>query len=203
MRIPTMKLARFISLSALALSILACSTTNCGRKAAKVVPALEKVNPEYGTEPIDCDKPYPTRSAIGCSQGTLTCGGSIEGNTSGGRSHFGDDFYQKKFCSPERHDYDEAPEAVYTLEVPGDIQADVYLTSDCEDLDIVAMSWADTDRCPTINHAFAECEMDTHKGGGKVRLTTVNKPQTYLLAVDGKKGATANFRITVKCSTYR
>lgn len=198
-----MKTVSLFTLATLAMGILACSTTNCGRKATKVVPALEKVNPEFATEPIECDPPYRTPAPIGCSQGTLTCGSSVEGATRGSKSRWGDDFYQAKFCTPQRHDYDYSPEAVYTLDVPADIMADVYLTSDCADLDVVAMAWPDTDRCPTSSHAISECEMDTKRGGGKVRMTTVNNPQTYLLVVDGKKGAEGNFRLTVKCSTYR
>ena len=67
------------------------------------------------------------------------------------------------------------------------------------------MSW-DENRCPTVKHAPAiqkECEMDTRSGGGTLRLTTVKNAQTYLIAVDGKQGASGNFRLTVNFGTYR
>ena len=185
-------------------SLLACSGVDLGRKAAKVVPAVEKINPEYGTEPVDCGKPYPTPAMVGCVMDTITCGGSIEGNTAaGGAMKFGDDEYQHWYCTPQRNDYEESPEAIYALEVPADIWADITLVSDCADLDVVAIAWQDTKRCPTVANNIIECEMDTSDRGGKIHVTTVNKPQTYLLVVDGKHGAEGNFRLDVKCHTYR
>ena len=83
-------------------------------------------------------------------------------------------------------------------------QVDLRLDSNCE-LDLVAMSW-DEDRCPTDKHATTiqkECEMNTKPEGGTLRLTTVNNPQTYLIAVDGQQGDYGNFRLTINCKTYR
>jgi len=186
-------------------SILACSSLDCGRKAAKVVPAIEKIKPEYGTEPIQCEEPISTPAAKGCVVGSLTCGDSVEGNTAGGVSNWGDDFYQKAFCTPQRHDYDLSPEVVYALEIPADVQAEVRLDSDCADLDVVAVGWANTKKCPSVanSNRIGECEMNTDSGGGYMTLTTVGKPQTFLLGVDGKDGETGNFRLSVKCMTYR
>ena len=48
-----------------------------------------------------------------------------------------------------------------------------------------------------------ECEMNTKPEGGTLRLTTVNNPQTYLIAVDGQQGDYGNFRLTINCKTYR
>ena len=194
-----------VGIAPLVVAILGCGGCDeVGKMAAKAVPALKEVNPDLGEPDLACEPPIPTGSAQGCAIRTITCGDQVEGNNAGGNPNWGDDFYQKAFCTPERHDYDESPEAVYRLKVPADIQADVRLESPCEDLDLVAVGWQD-DSCPTLAHTIRirECEMGTKKGSDSVRVTTVSKPQTYLLGVDGKNGATGNFRITVKCSTYR
>ena len=41
--------------------------------------------------------------------------------------------------------------------------------------------------------------MDDSKRGGKIRLNSVMKPATYLIGVDGKKGAVGNYRLSVEC----
>ena len=187
-----------------AVMVLGC-TDSCGKQAAKVLPVLEKVNPDYAEPELACDPAFPTASPSGCVIQTITCGDQVEGNTASGRFNWGDDFYQKAFCTPQRHDYDDSPEAIYMLKVPGDVQADIRLESPCADLDLVAVGWNDATTCPTVAHTIriVECEMGTKGGSDSVRMTTVEKPQSYLIGVDGKNGATGNFRITVKCSTYR
>ena len=187
---------------------LGCGTggvNEATRPIAKVVPAVEKVAAEATREPIQCDEQIKTGQPRGCTIETITCGSVVEGSTVGMARRWGDQFYVSAFCTPYRHYYEEAGEAVYRLEMPPNIQADVRLDSDCADLDVVSMSWADTTSCPGEEHVgrIRECEMDTHDGGGSIRMTTVDKPQVYLVGVDGKQGAAGNFRLTVVCSTYR
>ncbi|RME20197.1 MAG: hypothetical protein D6798_20965 [Deltaproteobacteria bacterium] len=93
---------------------------------------------------------------------------------------------------------------IYRLELPADTKARVKLDSPCADLDLVSVAWK-LDGVPTVDHVnrIAECEMDTHRGGGAITLTTVNKAQTFLVAVDGKDGDEGNYRISVSCETYR
>ena len=193
----------------LVFSLSACgnnSVNEVKRQVAKVVPAVQAVGGGgVQHEEIQCDTPIETRTPKGCTIETITCGSVVEGNNRVGQRNWGDDFYQKAFCTPNRYDYDDGPEAVYRLEMPPNIQADVRLDSDCEDLDVISMSWTDTSRCPGMQHvgSIRECEMDTHTGGGSIRMTTVDNPQVYVVAVDGKHGVTGNFRLTVECSTYR
>ena len=189
-------------------AILGCgnnSVREATRQVAKVVPAVEQVTQEITREKVQCDTPIKTPSPRGCTIETLTCGSVVEGNNTGMARHFSDQFYVSAFCTPYRHYYEEAGEAVYRLEVPANIQVDVTLESDCADLDVFSMSWADTSSCPNLGHTgrIRECEMDEHPGGGHIRMTTVDKPQVYTVGVDGKQGQTGNFRLTVKCSTYR
>lgn len=153
--------------------------------------------------PDPCSNPTPTPAPQGCVMATLACGETLSGNNEFGNANFDDDFYQGKYCTPQRNRYVESSEAVYMLEVPADIKAVVTMTSECEDLDLVALSWNETGRCPTIQHNISECEMDTHPGGGSVTMTTVTRAQKYLVIVDGKKGATGNFELAVECSEYR
>lgn len=176
------------------------------RQIAKVVPVVEKVAAEATREPVACDPAFQSDQPRGCSIATLTCGSTIEGNNTGMKQRWSDQFYVSAFCTPYRHYYEEAGESVYRLEVPANILATVRLDSDCADLDVVAMSWPDTaGSCPGDEHVgrIRECEMDTHEGGGAIKVATVDKPQVFLLGVDGKQGAAGNFRLTVSCSTYR
>ena len=64
-------------------------------------PPLEMVNPSWAFDPIDCDEERPSPvPARGCVMHKVACGDVIEGTTTGGKSHFGDKFYQKKaFCT--------------------------------------------------------------------------------------------------------
>ena len=153
--------------------------------------------------PLSCGDPRPAPTHGGIT-GSLTCGGTVEGTTEGGSNSFGDRFYQSAFCTPARQHYDDSPEAIYRLEVPADIEAKVTLDSPCADLDLAAISWiGDTLPTDAQTNRVRECEMDTHAGGGSIKLTTVDKAQPYLVVVDGKDGEAAAFRLTVSCRTYR
>ena len=166
-----------------------------------VLPAHD--DPALTPPPDPCLDPYPTPAPSGCAMATIACGDTIKGNNESGAFNFDDDFYQSKYCTPQRSSYVDSPEAIYTLTVPTDIKAVVTLTSECEELDIAALSWNEPDRCPTIRHNISECEMDTHDGGGSVTMTTVTRAQDYLIIVEGQKGSTGNFELTVECSQYR
>ena len=195
-------------MSLLLLSLWGCgnnSVQEATRQVAKVVPALETVSTELTREKMQCDTPIKTATPRGCSIQTITCGSVVEGNNPGMARHFGDSFYVAAFCTPQRHYYEESGEAVYRLEIPANIQADVKLESDCADLDVVSFTWDETDRCPTEDHSsrLLPCEMDTDSGGGSIRMTSVDKPEIYVVAVDGKQGASGNYRLTVTCATYR
>lgn len=151
----------------------------------------------------DCEASYDAPVHGGVS-GTLQCGAEFSGTTTGGRSSFGDEFYQRAFCSPARQSYDDAPEAIYAFELPANDQATITLDSPCADLDLAAIAWS-LDGLPTTAQVgrVRECEMNTRSGGGAVTLTAVDRPQTFLIVVDGKKGAVGNFTLKADCKTYR
>ena len=176
-----------------------------GSSVARVIPALEVINPELAAEPVDCDPPIPTPSPGHTGViGTLACGDVVEGNTSVGNSVWNDQFYvHAAYCTPAVHYYDQAPEVIYRIEVPPNHEATVQLDSNCVDLDVSMVAWQDTTSVPHDKHSIAECQMDDSTGGGTVRGTAVDKPYTYLVGVDGKKGAIGNYRLTVTCRIYR
>jgi hypothetical protein len=195
-----------ITVAALCLPIiLACSSTDCGRTVNKVVPAVREVDPEFATAKVDCETPFRTPSPKGCAMKSISCGETIEGNNQFGERNYDDLFYVKKFCGTQRHAYEEASEAIYLLQVPSNVQADVTLSSDCADLDIASISVPPdaTNRCPTISHSVQVCEMDQSRDGGSVRITTVDRPENHFIVIDGKDGQTGNFRLRVDCKTYR
>ena len=177
----------------------ACHTTT------KMIPALEKIDPSWGANPVDCDESHaPPDATFGCYHKRIKCGDVIEDTTRGGKSHFDDDFYQRGTFTPQRNDYEDSPEAIYQLKVKPNTSVYLRLDSNCADLDIAAMPWNEL-TCPDTAHVegLPETEMNTKPDGGTIRLTTVTNPQTYLVAVDGKQGAYGNFRLTVTCGNYR
>lgn len=185
------------------LGLLSCDSI--GYVATKAIPPLENLNPSWAFDPIDCDERRPAPlPARGCVMHKVKCGDVIEGTTTGGKSNFGDKFYQKAFCTPKREDYEDSPEAVYMLTVPGDIQADIRLDTNCAELDPFAIRWDSRD-CPDVLHArsIPQCEFNDYPGGGYLTITTVERPETYLIGVDGKQGDHGNFRLAIECSTYR
>lgn len=185
-----------------ALTLSGCD--NFGTTIARVAPVLEVVNPEYAAVPLPCDEAIPTsQPGPSCVIDELTCGDVIEGSTIAGSRKFGDGIYYNAYCTVERNHYDNAPEATYRLLVPANRQAHVRLDSNCVDLDVAAIAWEETDRCPTEQHNILECEMDVSPGGGTITVATVNRPQRYILTVDGKNAASGNFRLTVSCNEYR
>lgn len=186
-------------------AILACSGTDVGRTLNEVVPAVREVNPEFNTEKVDCSEPFETPPPNGCAMAQLSCGDEIRGNNRYGEHNYGDEFYVKKFCGTQRHSYQDSPEAIFLLSVPANVEANVILASDCADLDISSISVPPdtTARCPTLSHAVQVCEMDQKRGGGSIRINTVDRAETHFVVVDGKDGATGNFRLRVECRQYR
>ena len=185
------------------LVLLGCD--ELGRNAAKVFPVLEKVDEDYAEPSIACEPPFATPSPR--SNGIVAdieCGAVIEGNTSTGTRLWGDDFYQDAFCTVDRSQYDNSPELIYRLHVPADLEAEVRLISDCVDLDVVGVSWQEKS-VPRVEHrgAINQCDMDIGRKGGKLLLNAVGKDWYYLVGIDGKNGATGNFRLSVKCHTFR
>lgn len=197
---------RLFTLAPAAAFLLACSggLVDCGRTVNKVIPAVREIDPEYATEPIDCKKPYESEAPLGCAIREVQCGDVIVGNTSNGIMHFDESFYQHKACTPERHEYGLAPESIYALNIPANTWVDVLLASDCVDLDVFSANWDNPRKCPTPSHVnVTQCEADVTERGGKITITTVDRPEAHLLWVDGKRGATGNFRLTVNCRRYR
>lgn len=185
--------------------MLATGCDELGRNAAKVFPVLEKVDEDYAAPSIDCKHPYPTPSPRSNGiVGTLECGSVVEGNTADGSRLLGDNFYQGAFCTPERNQYDNSPEIIYRLHVPADLEAEVKLISDCVDLDLVGISWQE-ESVPRVEHKgrINQCDMDIGRKGGKLRLNAVGKDWYYLVGIDGKAGVTGNYRLSVKCYTFR
>lgn len=187
------------------LLVLATGCDDFGRNAAKVFPILEKVDEDLAEPSIACDPPYPTPSPRNNGiVASLECGAVVEGNTANGSKLWGDDFYQKAFCTPERNQYDSSPEIIYRLHVPSDLEAEVKLISDCADLDLVGVSWQE-ESVPKPEHArrINQCDMDTTRKGGSLRLNAVGRDWYYLVGIDGKAGVTANYRLSVKCYSFR
>ena len=192
-------------LAAAAPVALACSGTDLGRTINEVVPAVREIDKEYATEKVQCDTPIQTAPPKGCAIREISCGDEVEGNNRFGEKHYDDEFYVSKFCGVQKNQYDDATEAIYLLSVPSNVQADVVLTSDCVDLDIASISVPPdaVNRCPTISHSVQVCEMDQGRGGGSVRITTVDRSETHFVVIDGKDGQTGNFRLRVDCRNYR
>ena len=182
--------------------ILLSGCDTLGPFAAKFIPILERMNEEW--EPIDmeCDSTYPSRRPRGCISKTLKCGSEVEGNTKVGRAKWGDEFYVAATCLSMHKQYDAAPEVAYKVTLPERTTATAKLVSDCVDLDVFALRWNDKDlECPGTQHArrVGECQVDTTPRGGSVTMTAVNKEETYIVVIDGKKAAEGNYRLKIEC----
>ena len=184
--------------------LLACGgVLDCGRTVNKVIPAVREIDPDFNTEPIDCDNDYPAPTPKGCYIEKISCDSVIEANNESGFRHFDETFYQAHYCTPERHGYADGQDSPYVLDVPPNTWVDVVLTSDCVDLDVFSASWDKPTKCPTASHTNINCEADTTRRGGSITITSVNRPEKHLVWVDGKHGAVGNYRLEVKCRTYR
>lgn len=134
-----------------------------------------------------------------CSTAEITCGEIIHGDTKGGESQYSNAFYREKYCTPLPDNYTGA-ERVYHVLIPPNNLAEIELYSPCEDLDVFAMVWSETDRCPTIEHNVSECEAGIRRGGDRIKLYTDYNPKNYLIVVDGKQGVEAPFALEVRCA---
>jgi len=153
--------------------------------------------------PVECDTSMKVPRASGCAISTIACGETIEASNEGQAGHFDDAFYRQKFCTPRSNDYESSPEAVYALTVPANMKADVFLETPCDDLDLFSIRWPHADRCPSASTSTGECEGSTKDGADTVRIMSVGKDEKHLVWVDGKQGATGNFRLRVECRAAR
>jgi len=200
-----------IPLSSFLLSLL-WSCDDAKQMATVAVPILEDSNPSWA-RPVDCDEkraPILSDSSTAFTQSFLCdvnqrAPFTIEGTTIKGQNLLHDDFFQQAKCTPARtHFYRNSPEAMYQLKMAPNTMAEIRLDTNCTDLDPFAFSW-DRRSPPTSKHAsgIRECEMNTYDGDGTFKITTVDRPQTYILGVVGKDGMAGNFRLTIKCRSYR
>ena len=72
------------------------------------------------------------------------------------------------------------------------------LQSDCTDLDLSVVSWADDGTCPGPQHAIASCDASNHRGWDEV-LLQVFQARSYVIGVDGKGDNAGTFRLKVDC----
>jgi len=149
---------------------------------------------------VDCEAKKGRRPKDGCVTKKIACGDEIKGNTTGGKANFDDEIYRSSFCIPFTHDY-TGKERIYHFELPAQSKANIWLDSDCADLDLFAMQWNYDGKCPTPSHRISVCEGDDEKGGGMVHLEAIRNPLQYLVVVDGKAGVTAPFHLTVECES--
>ncbi len=152
---------------------------------------------------LACDDSLAVPRASGCAIQSIACGETVEGSNEGQAGHFDDAFYRAKFCTPRSADYESSPEAVYALTVPAEMQADVYLDTPCEDLDLFSIRWPHADRCPTSSTSTGECEGSTKEGQDTVRIVAVGRDEKHLVWADGKQGNIGNFRMRVECRPAR
>ena len=67
---------------------------NLGFRAAKMIPALEQIDPSWADDPVDCEATHaPPDATFGVCTKKSSCNTVLEDTTIGGESHFGDDFY--------------------------------------------------------------------------------------------------------------
>jgi hypothetical protein len=178
-----------------ALSLLACGGNNL--KTQRYIEQTEKFIEQVKTPDMSCDAAVPAYTGTSCIAATVKCGDLIEGTTVGGQNLWDDDFYASKFCFPAGTGH-AAPERIYQMNVPDYTQVTFQLQSDCTDLDLSVVSWADDGTCPGPRHAIASCDASNHRGWDEV-LLQVFQARSYVIGVDGKGDNAGTFRLKVEC----
>ena len=174
-----------------------------GSEPVHAQPAQPVTSASTEEAPVECDDSMQEPRASGCALRTIACGETIESSNAGQARNFDDSFYRSKFCTPRSADYGESPEAVFALTVPAEMKADVYLETPCDDLDLFSIRWSSTARCPSTSTSTGECEGSTKGSEDTIRIMAVGRDEKHLVWVDGKNGATGNFRLQVKCHAAR
>lgn len=151
--------------------------------------------------PPSCDDTSKASAPLSsdCVTTTLSCGEQLQGHTQGGAEGWGDSFYRGHHCTPMPEGY-SGPERVYRFAAPANQLIELELVSPCADLDLFAVSWPETSRCPTDAHMVSSCDASVRKGNDRVKLFTDRNPRTYLVTVDGKGAATAPFTLRASCT---
>jgi len=157
--------------------------------------------PGAGTGPA-CDTDLKVPPAD-CAIAVIGCGAVVEASNAGQGKRFDDRFTTAKYCTPQRHQYGDSPEAIWALDIPENTKVDVVLRTDCADLDLFSIRWPEASACPTAGSQTGECEASTKRGDDTVRITTVDRKERHLIWVDGKDGAMGNFKLEVRCGDYR
>ncbi len=151
------------------------------------------------TDPAFCSKELPATPPGGpeCLSGSLHCGGGVTATTEGGSEHFDASHYENYYCLSPRDDY-TGPERVYALELDTGVLAHIDLYSPCADLDLVVVRVDDGSACPSADQILSECEADDSSGSGS-QSVWADRPSRFVVIVDGKDAAEANFTLQVSC----
>ncbi|MFH1464216.1 MAG: hypothetical protein ABIO70_07505 [Pseudomonadota bacterium] len=153
-------------------------------------------------DPTFCDDAQSEAPPAGpdCLSGSIACGESITATTVGGSQAFTWSEYEDWYCLVPEGTYD-ASERVYAFEAPGESVASFELYSPCDDLDLVVIRWEDESACPAPGAGIHECEADTSPAGGEIPVVYSDRDSRYLVVVDGKNVAEANFTLSVTCAS--
>ena len=179
------------------------SSSSKGKSASPLTPTEPTKSDSVNSGPVACEPDRDTPDPNGCAIAVIECDTTVEGSNKGKPKNFDDDFYQSKYCTPQRNGYADSPEAVWQLKLPPNTQADVYLHGECTDLDLFSLRWQDPRSCPSRSSTTGECEGSTKPVDDHVKITSVARAERHLIWVDGKDGETGNFRIEVRCKVYR
>ena len=147
-------------------------------------------------DPSFCDEALDTGAPTACETATLACGDTIDATTLGGAAATDGDAYLAWYCTPFPEDY-AGPERVFALPVDRRMRVTATLESPCEDMDLFVANWHD-DACPTAANNVLECEAGEAAGDESV-VWYGFEGDRYLLFVESKSGAAANFRLTISC----
>lgn len=155
--------------------------------------------PDPEPSPSLCDGTAPSTAAgPACLTGTIACGQTLTDTTEGGTMAGDSDLYESAFCFPP-HDEHGGPDRFYAFELAAEQTAFVTLDSPCADLSLVALSWPDTESCPSKrNHTIAVCEGQELVDEAELKLWT-KKKRRFLIGVDGPAGTGAAFELGVRC----
>ena len=146
---------------------------------------------------LDCEADWEHHGSETCMPRAIECGDTITARIGDGNSFFDDEIYVSKFCGT--HENYGGAEAIYTLLLPERTEAIISLDTSCADLDLVALRWEETDRCPGISDRITTCEMDQIHETAEIKIQTINRPERHLVVVDGPAADNDAFQLQVAC----
>ncbi len=144
-----------------------------------------------------CDEDIDTSPPDGpdCLMGTLSCGDTVTGITSGGSEIWNSDFHDEAFCFVTDGSF-EGAERIWEFIQPAESNATVKVEESCGNWGLSVVGWHDEDWCPNVGAEIGRCEGTNLNT--QVEFFTQSEKR-WLIGMDSRDGGEVKFRLSVSC----